>query len=148
MAQGRQLGAAYPINDRISPRLCQVCTSELAEDQHRATHEEAAESVWRAVISGFPEMREWVAHNKTVPVEILDVLSRDSDARVRCAVAMKRKLPEELQLLLARDIDGTVRQSIVYNAKATKRVLQILGDDVDLRIKEKAVERLEMGDYA
>jgi hypothetical protein len=122
-------------------------TSELPEEQHRATHEEAAESVWHAVIAGFPEMREWVALNKTVPIEILGVLSRDSNARVRFAVAMKRKLPEELQLVLARDNDESVRQRIAYNKKATRKVLQILADDVELRIREKAVERLETGDY-
>ena len=121
--------------------------SDHAEDQHRATHEEAADSVWRAVIEGFPDMREWVAHNKTVPIEILEVLSRDPDARVRYAVAMKRKIPEETQLALARDTDESVRQRIAYNAKATKRVLEILAADGEMRVREKAVKRLEEGDY-
>ena len=121
--------------------------SELAEEQHRATHEEAAESVWREVIEGFPDMREWVAHNKTVPVEILEELSRDPDSRVRYAVAMKRKIPEEMQLVLARDTDESVRRRIAYNAKATKRALQILAADVELGIRERALKRLEEEDY-
>ena len=108
--------------------------SELAEEQHRATHEDAPESVWRAVIADFPDMREWVAHKKTVPVEILEVLSHDPDSRVRFAVAMKRKIPEEVQLVLAGDRDETVRQRIAYNAKATKKVLEILATDVELRV--------------
>ena len=86
--------------------------SELAEEQHRATHDDAPVSVWRAVIEEFPDMREWVARNKTVPVEILDMLSRDPDSRVRHAVAMKRKIPEEMQLVLAGDSDESVRQRI------------------------------------
>ena len=28
-------------------------------------------------------MRQWVAHNKTVPIEVLAIRARDPDARVR-----------------------------------------------------------------
>jgi hypothetical protein len=60
-------------------------------------------------------MKIWVAHNKTVPTEILEILARDPDPSVRSAVAMKNKLTPELFVLLANDEDFRVRQRIAYN---------------------------------
>jgi hypothetical protein len=117
-------------------------TSEFREEYERAAHEEAPVEVWLDVIGKFPEMRSWVAQNKTVPIEVLEVLSRDRDADVRSFVAMRRKLPERIQLALARDEDYSVRERLVLNAKVTDAVLQVLVDDAELRIREKAKERL------
>ncbi|MEI8370157.1 MAG: HEAT repeat domain-containing protein [Planctomycetia bacterium] len=122
-------------------------TSEIPGEQYRAAHDAAAIGVWGAVIEKYPDMREWVARNKTVPVEILWELSRDPDSRVRVAVAMKRKLPEALQLVLAGDPDEGVRHRIACNAKATKRVLQILADDDQSFVRETAIGRLEEEDF-
>ena len=122
-------------------------TSEVPGEQYRAAHDAAAVTVWRAVIEKYPDMREWVAGNKTVPVEVLEELSRDPDSRVRVAVAMKRKLPEALQLVLAGDPDEGVRHRIACNAKATKRVLQMLADDDQSFVHETAVRRLEERDF-
>ena len=120
-------------------------TSEIPGEQYRAAHDAAA--VWRAVIEKYPDMREWVARNKTVPVEVLEALSHDPDSRVRVAVAMKRKLPEALQLVLAGDPDEGVRHRIACNAKATKRVLQMLADDDQSFVRETAIGRLEDEDF-
>jgi hypothetical protein len=117
-------------------------TSDIQEEYDRAAHEEASLEVWLGVIEKFPEMRRWVAQNKTVPVEILEVLSHDHDADVRSFVAMKRKLPEYIQLILARDEDCSVRERLAFNAKATDAVLRILADDAVSQIREKAKERL------
>jgi hypothetical protein len=43
--------------------------------------------VWLGVIRDYPDMRFWVAQNKTVPVSILGVLAADDDQRVRSMVA-------------------------------------------------------------
>ena len=90
-------------------------SSEMREEYLRSATESAPIEVWHEVIDRFPEMKTWVAHNKTVPVEILETLARDSDARVRMWVATKNKLPEHLFLLLADDEDSSVRQRIAYN---------------------------------
>jgi hypothetical protein len=87
-------------------------TSEDNEQYLRAAHDEAPISVWTDVIKRFPDMRMWVAHNKTVPVEILEVLAGDLNVQVRYTVARKRKLPESLQLRLAADPDESVRLAI------------------------------------
>src|SRR5581483_12198605 len=89
--------------------------SDRQEDYLRAANEPAALEVWLEIVRDFPDMRAWVAHNKTVPAEILEILAKDPDATVRHAVAMKNKLSPELMMLLASDMDISVRQRIVYN---------------------------------
>ncbi|MGW5380983.1 hypothetical protein [Nocardia sp. NPDC003963] len=64
------------------------CSEDPAE-YNRAAHEEASEQTWREVIARFPEMRVRVAHNKTVPLNILEEL-RGDDEWVRSMVRAKR----------------------------------------------------------
>jgi hypothetical protein len=61
-------------------------TSDDPADYGRAAHDEATEETWREVIKRFPEMRFWVAQNKTVPLNILEELRMDPDERVRSMV--------------------------------------------------------------
>jgi hypothetical protein len=51
--------------------------SELPEDYLRSANEEAPIHVWYDILLRFPTMREWVVHNRTVPLEILEVLACD-----------------------------------------------------------------------
>jgi hypothetical protein len=44
-------------------------------------------------------MSEWVAHNKSIPVEIMEILADDTNERVRFNVATKNRLHEHLQWL-------------------------------------------------
>jgi hypothetical protein len=111
---------------------------------NRAADEDAPLEVWLQVIDQFPDMRQWVAHNKTVPISILEILAKDLDSDVRFAVAMKRKLTPELFELLARDPNESVRQRIAYNAKTPKWILQELLDDTDSLVREAARSKLEL----
>ncbi len=74
-------------------------TSADPAEYRRAAHDEATEETWRDVIVRFPEMRFWVAQNKTVPLSILEDLRKDSDGRVRSIVrakgVWKRAHPED-----------------------------------------------------
>jgi hypothetical protein len=76
-------------------------TSEEPDKYHRAAHEEATVETWLQVIERYPEMRFWVANNKTVPLEVLEVLRQDADARVRsmvrCKGSWKRAHPEDFK---------------------------------------------------
>ncbi|MBA4010716.1 MAG: hypothetical protein C0481_02510 [Phenylobacterium sp.] len=108
------------------------------DEYGRAAREEAAEEVWLEVISRYPDMREWVAHNKTVPLEILALLARDLDQRVRQAVAMKRKLSRQLFEQLALDSDATVRSTIAGNPNVPRDVLEALAADMDVFVAETA----------
>ena len=120
-----------------------LMTSDLPAEYHRAAHDEAPLAVWREIIASMPEMREWVAHNKTVPHEILEELSHDPDDRVRDTVARKRKISEAIQLRLATDPSPEVRSALAHNAKATRRVLEILAQNPNERAGEKAIQRLQ-----
>ena len=121
-------------------------TSEHPDDYLRAAHDEAPDTVWRELVADHPEMRQWVAHNKTVPVTILELLHTDSSADVRCTVARKRSLPERLQQALATDFDASVRHALACNAKVTHAVLQKLATDSELFVRDAAVQRLKPND--
>jgi hypothetical protein len=102
--------------------------SESPEEYRRAVYEEAPLEVWLSLVESSPSMRVWVAQNKTVPLQVLEILARDADARVRSMVASKRKLTPQLQLVLAADLDDGVRARLAHNAKATLDALQRIAD--------------------
>lgn len=120
----------------------QLRTSERPEEYLRAASEPAHISVWLEIIDRYPDMRTWVAQNKTVPLEILNVLAHDADPAVRLAVAMKNKLSDELFLLLAQDTDDGVRQRVSYNKNAPPSVLEVLARDTNQLVSEPASARL------
>ena len=105
--------------------------SELPNEYSRAAHDDAPLQVWLDIIDRMPDLRFWVAQNKTVPISVLETLADDTDPRVRDMVARKRKLPEALQIKLARDSDPAVRCTLAQNAKLAPRALAILTDDDD-----------------
>jgi hypothetical protein len=117
-------------------------TSDKPEEYLRAVSEVADLSVWLEIIHRYPEMRTWVAHNRTVPPEVLNVLARDADPAVRLAVAMKNKLSNDLFFLLASDADDGVRQRISCNKNAPHDVLKLLAQDRNELISEPASARL------
>jgi hypothetical protein len=115
---------------------------ENPDEYLRAAWEEAPLEVWFEVIEKYPDMRFWVAQNKTVTLEVLEILSDDPCWRVRHMVASKNKISEKIQLKLAKDCNPSVRQRIVFNKKATLAALQMLSLDEDEEIKDKAVKRI------
>lgn len=117
-------------------------SSEKPEEYHRAAWEEAPSEVWHEVIEKYPDYRIWVAHNKSVPIDILRTLADDHDARVRSFVASRRKLDEATQEKLAKDPDSGVRMCLASNKKATERVLALLLDDPWDEIRKVARDRL------
>lgn len=78
-------------------------TSDDPDEYRRAAHEEAATATWLDVIERYPDMRVWVAQNKTVPLEVLEVLRHDADewvrSMVRCKGTWKRAHPEDFKPL-------------------------------------------------
>ena len=102
--------------------------SEIKAEYDRSAMEEAPVAVWHDVIERFPDHRRWIAHNKTVPVEILEVLC-DFDASTRWFVARKRKLSATLFDRLSQDNDSDVRVAICTNKKTPLEILQRLVQD-------------------
>ncbi|HET9655486.1 MAG TPA: hypothetical protein VFP72_09035 [Kineosporiaceae bacterium] len=65
-------------------------TSEGRQEQDRASREQASVETWLDIIERYPEMKEWVARNTSVPLEILEILRRDPDEPVVWTVRQKR----------------------------------------------------------
>jgi len=118
-------------------------TSDVREEYVRAADEGAPVGVWRDIISRFPEMREWVAHNRMVPLEVLEILAHDSQSQVRAVVAGKRKLSAELFELLSQDSDEVVRQRVAYNKKAPMHIIKRLALDQVPMVSSVALLRLQ-----
>jgi hypothetical protein len=98
--------------------------SENSDEYGRVVREEAPLVVWRELVESYPEMRKWVACNRTVPVEILAVLVDDPNPEVRWAVALKRKLTSEMFEALSNDEDESVRLRVVHNRKTSERLMR------------------------
>jgi hypothetical protein len=133
---------------RSAEEFVRLRTSDDLAEQRRAASEKASLDIWRDVLKRFPDLKEWVAHNKTVPHEILEELAADPAAGVRCVVASKRKLRPELQSILAADPDASVRHRVACNAKCVTSVLRRLAEDNEGFVREAASERLKELDGA
>ncbi|MCA7996838.1 hypothetical protein [Burkholderia metallica] len=116
--------------------------SSIKDEYDRAATEEAPVSVWKDVIDRFPEYRKWVAHNKTVPLEILTLLCK-FEPDVRRSVAVRRKLSDGLFELLSKDLDAVVRQGIASNKKAPISIIRRLVQDEDEDVSRVAKYNLE-----
>jgi len=121
--------------------------SENQDEYSRAAHDEAPIEVWCEVIGKYTDMVFWVAQNKTVPYQLLELLAGHHESRVRSMVASKNKLEEALLIKLASDPDGSVRMSIVRHKKATAAVLRLLVSDSWSEIANLAAERIAEGKH-
>jgi hypothetical protein len=118
-----KLRASYQFNIKMiktAEEFKKLRSSENLEEQQRAGVEEASIETWEEVISKYPELKEWVIYNKTVPLEILNQLSKDLDPKIRQEVARKRKINSEIFDRLKIDQDENVKLSLFYNTKLTK----------------------------
>jgi hypothetical protein len=104
-------------------------TSEDPREYRRAAHEAASIETWKDVIARFPDMRFWVAQNKTVPLEILELLATDPDSRVKHMVLGKGKVTPAILDILGRDQDEYIRAGVAGNTKTTAATLELLSHD-------------------
>lgn len=114
-------------------------------DARRASQDEAPLHVWLRVIELHPDLRFDVSRNKTVPVEVLERLADDPDARVRGMVARKRKASAALLAKLAVDPDSGVRLAVAYNLSTPREVLELQRNDSWEEVARKATDRLAGG---
>jgi hypothetical protein len=121
---------------RSAAEFSRLRRSEDPADYHRAAHENASMDVWRDVISNYPDLRLWVAHNKTVPIAVLAMLAADPDPEVRNMVSLKHKLTPELLEILAGDADALVRANVARHPKVPQSVLDRLALDKSRVVRE------------
>ncbi|MCY9848353.1 hypothetical protein [Pectobacterium jejuense] len=105
-------------------------SSDIKSEYDRSAMEEAPLDVWFDVLKKYPGYGKWVAHNKTVPLAILEALC-SFDEITRACVASKRKLSPALFERLSRDASRTVRVAIAANRKTPVEILERLLSDAD-----------------
>ena len=111
-------------------------------DGQRVAHMCASVEIWLQIIEDYPELRFDVAHNKTVPVEILAVLSNDPSDRVRSMVSCKRKLPRDILAKMVADSSEGVRRNVARHRHSDSEILSLLIDDECDDVSNIARERL------
>ncbi len=117
--------------------------SEDPADQTRAAIEDADEKVWLFVLEHHPDLRKWVAHNKTVPLSIIRLLIDDPDPVTRSWVARKRKLDRAMFVALSTDANERVRHALATNAKLPPDLLRLLAQDPIELVANEAQQRLD-----
>lgn len=100
--------------------------SEEREDYWRSANEEVPLSVWKEIYEVAPDLRDFIAYNKTSPHEMLEILAKDDDSRVRYAAAARADARPELLRQLALDADEAVRGRICWNPSTPRDVLELL----------------------
>lgn len=86
-------------------------------------------AVWQVLIRDYPDCRYWAAHSCHVPDEILRLLARAEEWRVRGRVGQKRRTPPDVLAQLAADPSEIVRQRVAANAKAPQELIERLAGD-------------------
>ena len=127
---------------RSAEEFISLRDSALKHEYDRSAFEEAPISVWHEVIDHYPNHSRWVAHNKTVPVEILERLA-NSDELTREFVAQKRKLTLNLFEQLASDSCVSVRIAIAANRKCPSGLLKRLLADTDAAVVRVATRNFQ-----
>lgn len=115
-----------------------------AADYQRIKREEAPLEVWLAIVRDYPDMRFWVAFNRTLPPEVLRVLAGDSDWRVRDKVASRRDTPSDILELLSGDAHEAVLSSVAGNPGTSSRALELLSQHPWSQIQEKSSRQLRV----
>jgi hypothetical protein len=131
-----------PITIYSAEEFVRLRSSQIREEYTSAAWAEASDEVWLDTINGYPDYARWVAHNKSISVNIIRMLAEHSDADIRDFIAAKRKTPPEILWILAKDDAESVRHSVVFNAKTPKEILEHLTNDLVEGIRQSAQKKL------
>ncbi|MSZ78343.1 MAG: hypothetical protein F2667_14655, partial [Actinobacteria bacterium] len=101
--------------------------------------------VVRLAADPHPGVRSVVAHHDLCPDELIDVLSRDRDARVRGSVASTRRLSEEMIARLLVDRSAAVRWNLLTHHPGRRDIAEALAADPDELTAVQARHQLAPG---
>jgi hypothetical protein len=116
--------------------------SDDSVERNRSASEDAPTSVWIELVNNYPSMRFWVANNRTVPIEVLQMLARDVNWRVRNRVASKASCPEDILALLSSDDHDSVVASVAGHPHTPSDALRRLSTHEWKQVREKAIRQL------
>lgn len=97
---------------------------------------------WLVVLRTSPNVQLTAAGIRTLHAEVLDLLARASQFRVRVRVASRRDLDEVLLRLLSADRHEAVRLAIAKHRRCPPEVLATLAGDSAPDVSEAARTRL------
>jgi hypothetical protein len=137
------LDVKSPITIASAEEFVRLRSSENPEEYNLASWGSASDEVWLEVIHNHPEYARWVAHNKSISLEVIRILAAHPDDAVRSFIAAKRKTPTDLLWLLAKDQVDSVRARVANNAKTPTEILGFLLNDPWKNVRERAWQRLE-----
>lgn len=89
-----------------------------------------------------PRIRARVAENQSIPLELLESLSRDENADVRIAVGANPSTPTIIRWVLAFDEHPDVRYSLAENANIPLIILSWLSGDENPYIAHRALKTI------
>ena len=116
--------------------------SHIPSEYNRAGTDEAPLSVWLNLIENVHEMKVWVARNRSIPKEIIYILSNDDDPVVRDAIASKYPLDIEIYLRLSQDSDEGIRAKLTYNKALPISILKEMSEsDPSDFVRSQATDR-------
>ncbi|GKX55995.1 hypothetical protein SOASR030_21070 [Leminorella grimontii] len=119
-----------------------LINSNCPNEYNLAGRKEAPVPVWLELIKGYPDMRVWVARNRTIPREIMDYLSKDDNPVVREAISAKYPLDVDMYLLFSRDPDEGIRARLIFNKGLPVFILKHMAEnDPSDFVREKALEK-------
>lgn len=119
--------------------------SDDPEENQRAANETVPLAVWMQIHARAPELRPFIAYNRTSPLEMLERLASDANWIVRHAVAERIDASEALLRELADDVNEKVRVCIAANPSTKRDVLQYLSRvDGSDAVRARASARLKV----
>lgn len=116
-------------------------TSEDIAEYQRSAHDAAPDEVWFDVIERYPEMREWVALNKSISEQVIRRLFDTGDRKTLYFLAMKRKTPSDLLLQLCTEADESIRLRLAHHPKLPPAAIEILAKDDWEEVREVIQKR-------
>lgn len=116
--------------------------SDDPDEIRRSAWEDALPKVWKLLVEDYPEMRFWVAHNRTVPEQILRILAVDPEWRVRHRVASRRSCPSGILELLSNDTHDSIASLVAGHPNVPSSALRRLEKYPWGQVSEKATRQL------
>lgn len=116
--------------------------SDDPAERRRAAWETADLRVWMTLVTEHPEMRFWVAHNRTIPQEVMRVLAADEDWRVRDRIATKNSCPSDILEALSSDSHDAVASAVAGHPNTPSSALRRLARYPWEQVSGKAIRQL------
>lgn len=116
--------------------------SDDPDERRRSAWEDALPQVWKSLVEDHPDMRYWVAHNRTVPEEVLRILAADPEWRVRHRVASRRSCPSDILELLSNDTHDSIASLVAGHQNTPSSALWRLARYPWDQVSTKAIRQL------